>query len=137
MKSQTVTYNLEAGKFLSELAPGKSVEAWGYNHQLPGPVLRARKSDTMVVNFKNNLDEPTVIHWHGLRIPSSMDGTEDVQKPVQPGETFQYRFVLPDSGTYWYHSHFNETEQLERGLYGGIIIEDENESRRRKTLIEI
>ncbi len=127
MKTQTISYNLEAGKFLWELAPGKNIEAWGYNKQLPGPVLKARKGDTLVINFKNTLDEPTIIHWHGLRIPSTMDGTEDVQKPVQPGEIFQYRFVLPDSGTFWYHSHYNETEQLERGLYGGIIIEDEND----------
>lgn len=127
MKKQSVIYNLEAGKFKWELASGKVIDAWGYNNQVPGPVLKARKGDTLVINFKNNLDEPTTIHWHGLRIPSLMDGTEDVQQPVPPGETFQYRFVLPDSGTYWYHSHFNETEQLERGLYGGIIIEDDND----------
>lgn len=125
MRSKTVTYNLEASPFQWELAPGKVIEAWGYNQQVPGPVLKARKGDTLVVIFKNNLEEPTTIHWHGLRIPSLMDGTEDVQKPVQPGETFEYRFVLPDAGTYWYHPHFNEPKQLERGLYGAIIVEDE------------
>ncbi|HET6528539.1 MAG TPA: multicopper oxidase family protein [Balneolaceae bacterium] len=125
MKAQTVTYKIEAGKFQWELAPGKVIGAWGYNNQIPGPILKARKGDTLVIKFKNNLDEPTTIHWHGLRIPSMMDGTDDVQKPVLPGETFEYRFVLPDAGTYWYHSHFNEPKQMERGLYGVIIIEDE------------
>lgn len=56
-----------------------------------------------------------------------MDGTDDVQKPIQPGETFEYRFVLPDAGTFWYHSHHNETVQVERGMYGGIVVEAENE----------
>ncbi|MDR8389820.1 multicopper oxidase family protein [Aliifodinibius sp. S!AR15-10] len=94
---------------------------------MPGPVLKARKGDTLVVSFTNSLGEPTTIHWHGLRIPSLMDGTEDVQKPVQPGETFEYRFVLPDAGTYWYHPHFNEPTQLERGLYGALVVEDPND----------
>jgi FtsP/CotA-like multicopper oxidase with cupredoxin domain len=56
-----------------------------------------------------------------------MDGTEAVQPPVRPGETFEYRFVVPDAGTYWYHSHTNETEQLERGLYGALIVRDPHE----------
>lgn len=124
MEPQTVTYSLEASRFEWELASGKVIEAWGYNRQVPGPVIKARKGDTLVVSFTNSLDEPSTIHWHGLRIPSLMDGTEDVQKPVQPGETFEYRFVLPDAGTYWYHPHFNEPTQLERGLYGALIVED-------------
>ena len=60
-------------------------------------------------------------------LPASMDGTGDVQKPIQPGETFEYRFVVPDAGTFWYHSHHNETVQVERGMYGGIVIEDETD----------
>jgi FtsP/CotA-like multicopper oxidase with cupredoxin domain len=63
-----------------------------------------------------------VIHWHGLRIPAAMDGTEVVQRPVQPGKTFTYRFTPPDAGTFWYHPHLNETEQLEKGLYGALIV---------------
>ena len=74
------------------------------------------------LKLTNRLPEPTVVHWHGLRIPAAMDGTEMVQRPVQPGETFTYRFRLPDAGTFWYHSHFNETVQLERGLYGALIV---------------
>lgn len=124
---KTVRYDLTAGVFNWEIAPGKSIEAWGYNAQVPGPVLKARRGDTLVVRLTNTLSEPTTIHWHGLRIPSPMDGTEEVQKAVMPGETFEYKFVLPDAGTYWYHPHTNETEQMERGMYGAILVEDEND----------
>jgi FtsP/CotA-like multicopper oxidase with cupredoxin domain len=122
---KTVEYLLEASEFSWEITPGTTIAAWGFNNQVPGPVLKASKGDTLVVNVKNNLPEPTVIHWHGIRLPALMDGTGDVQKPIQPGETFEYRFVVPDAGTFWYHSHYNETVQVERGMYGGIVIEDE------------
>lgn len=126
MKNQPkeVVYNLEAGAFNWEIAPGKTIEAWGFNKQLPGPELRANVGDTLVVRLTNHLQEPTMIHWHGLRIPAAMDGTGAVQTPVAPGEVFEYRFVLPDAGTFWYHSHANETVQLERGMYGALIVED-------------
>jgi FtsP/CotA-like multicopper oxidase with cupredoxin domain len=75
----------------------------------------------------NNLPQPTTIHWHGLRVPAHMDGTEAVQPPVEPGGTFDYEFVVPDAGTFWYHSHVNETEQLERGLYGALIVRGPDE----------
>jgi FtsP/CotA-like multicopper oxidase with cupredoxin domain len=71
--------------------------------------------------------QSTTIHWHGLRVPADMDGTEAVQPPVEPGGTFEYRFVVPDAGTFWYHSHVNETEQLERGLYGALIVRGPDE----------
>lgn len=126
MKNQPkeVVYNLEAGAFNWEIAPGKTIEAWGFNKQLPGPELRANVGDTLVVRLTNHLQEPTMIHWHGLRIPAAMDGTGAVQTPVAPGEVFEYRFALPDAGTFWYHSHANETVQLERGMYGALIVED-------------
>jgi FtsP/CotA-like multicopper oxidase with cupredoxin domain len=122
--SKVVEYDLEASEFNWEIAPGKSIEAWGFNKQLPGPVLKAHVGDTLVIRVTNNLKEPTIIHWHGLRIPASMDGTGAVQKPIKPGEVFEYRFVVPDAGTFWYHSHANETVQLERGMYGALIVED-------------
>ncbi len=83
--------------------------------------------DTIEVRLKNSLSQATTIHWHGVRVPAEMDGTEAVQSPVGPGETFEYRFVVPDAGTYWYHSHTNETEQLERGLYGALIVREPSE----------
>jgi FtsP/CotA-like multicopper oxidase with cupredoxin domain len=127
MKNDKIYYELTASSFDWAIGEGKSVQAWGFNKQLPGPMIKAKKGDTVVVKVKNELDEPTIIHWHGIRLPASMDGTGEVQKPIQPGETFEYSFVVPDAGTFWYHSHYNETVQMERGMYGALIVEeDEN-----------
>lgn len=126
-QNKTVEYNLEASEFQWDLAPGKTISAWGFNGQVPGPVLRASKGDTLVVRVTNKLSEPTVVHWHGIRLPAQMDGTEEVQKPIAAGETFEYKFQVPDAGTFWYHSHHNETNQVERGMYGAIVIEDKTD----------
>ncbi|MDX1943530.1 MAG: multicopper oxidase family protein [Saprospiraceae bacterium] len=129
MKSQSkvVEYNFEASVFGWEIAPGKTIEAWGINKQLPGPTLRANAGDTLVVRLTNKLSEATTIHWHGTCLPASMDGTDSVQKPVEPGEVFEYRFVVPDAGTFWYHAHTNETVQMERGMYGALIVDGETD----------
>src|SRR5690242_3094958 len=124
---KVVEYQLEASAFSWEVAPGKSIEAWGFNKQVPGPELRAKAGDTLSVKVTNTLSEATTIHWHGVRLEASMDGTDAVQKPILPGETFEYRFVVPDAGTFWYHSHSNETIQMERGMYGALIVEDPTE----------
>jgi FtsP/CotA-like multicopper oxidase with cupredoxin domain len=124
---KVVEYLLEASEFNWEIAAGKTVKAWGFNNQLPGPVLKAHKGDTLVIKVKNNLSEPTIVHWHGIRLPAVMDGTDGVQRPIEPGEEFTYNFIVPDAGTFWYHSHYNETVQLEKGLYGALIVEDESD----------
>lgn len=113
---------LEARAATWEYSPGKSIEGWSYNGQFPGPTIEACVGDTLVVHFTNGLDEPTTVHWHGLRLTPDMDGTDDVHPAIQPGESFEYRFPLPDAGTFWYHSHVNETVQMERGLYGALIV---------------
>jgi FtsP/CotA-like multicopper oxidase with cupredoxin domain len=123
--SKVLEYLLEAKEFNWEIAAGKTVKAWGFNNQLPGPTIKAQKGETLSIKVKNNLPEPTIIHWHGIRLPAAMDGTEGVQKPIEPGEEFEYRFVVPDAGTFWYHSHYNETVQVEKGMYGALIVEDE------------
>ena len=120
----TKTYNLTASAFNWNISENKTIEAWGFNNSVPGPILRASKGDTLVVKVKNDLPEPTIIHWHGIRLESSMDGTDSTQRPIQPGEEFEYRFSLPDSGTFWYHSHHNETKQMEKGMYGALIVDD-------------
>ncbi len=120
--TSVVRYHLEAGEVAWEIAPGRTVRGYGFNGQVPGPVLEAKQGVPLEIAFTNRLPEPTVIHWHGLRIPATMDGTEVVQRPVQPGETFTYRFTPPDAATFWYHPHSNETEQLEKGLYGALIV---------------
>lgn len=117
-----VVIDLEARVADWEIAPGRTLRCWTYNGQVPGPTIEARAGDTLVVRLKNSLDEPTTIHFHGLRLPSEMDGTQVVQRLVAPGERFEYRFTVPDAGTFWYHSHHNEAVQVERGLYGAVII---------------
>lgn len=124
-ENKIVEYNLTASEFNWEIKPGKNITAWGFNNKVPGPVLRAKKGDTLVVRVQNNLLEPTMVHWHGIRLPATMDGTGEVQQPILPGESFEYRFTVPDAGTFWYHSHQNETVQMEKGMYGGIVIEDD------------
>lgn len=124
-ESKTVEYDLQASSFNWEIAPSKTIQAWGFNNQVPGPVLRANAGDTLVVRLTNNLNEPTMIHWHGICLPASMDGTDGTQRPIEPGGVFEYRFVVPDAGTFWYHSHVNETVQMERGMYGALIVDGE------------
>jgi FtsP/CotA-like multicopper oxidase with cupredoxin domain len=124
---RVVTVDLEARETEWEFVPGVMTRAWGYNGQVPGPVIEANVGDVLEVRLTNSLPEPTTIHWHGLRLPAPMDGTENVQHAIAPGQTFTYRFFLPDAGTFWYHPHSNETIQLERGLYGALIVREPGE----------
>jgi FtsP/CotA-like multicopper oxidase with cupredoxin domain len=98
---------------------------WGYDGMTPGPTLRVRQGDELKVRLVNNLDRATVIHWHGLRIPNAMDGVPHLtQEPIEPGQSFDYHFAPPDAGTFWYHTHFGSSEQLARGLYGVLIVDE-------------
>lgn len=126
---RVISVDFEASEFDWEFEAGRVSRAWGYNKQVPGPVLEANVGDVLEVRLTNRLSEPTTIHWHGLRLPASMDGTDMVQHPVAPGETFTYRFELPDAGTLWYHSHTNERVQMERGLYGALVVRGADEPR--------
>ena len=122
-----VSVELEAREVDWEFVPGHTTRAWGFNGQIPGPKLEARVGDVLEVRLTNRLPEATSIHWHGLRVPAAMDGTDMVQRPIAPGETFTYRFRLPDAGTFFYHPHTNETVQMERGLYGALIVRSDDE----------
>ena len=124
-----ISVNLEAREFDWTIAPGSTVKGWGFNGQVPGPTIEGRVGDVLEVKFSNRLPEPTTIHWHGLRVPAPMDGVDSVQRPVPPGESFTYRFRLPDAGTFWYHPHSNEPVQMEKGLYGALIVRGEGEPR--------
>ena len=98
---------------------------WGYDGMSPGPTLRVKQGEELKVRLVNDLDQSTVIHWHGLRLPNAMDGVPFLtQKPVEPGASFDYHFAPPDAGTFWYHTHFGSSEQLARGLYGVLIVEE-------------
>jgi FtsP/CotA-like multicopper oxidase with cupredoxin domain len=99
---------------------------WGYDGVTPGPVLRARQGEEVWVRLVNLLPEPTTIHWHGIRLDNAMDGVAHLtQEPVAQGESFDYRFRVPDAGTYWYHPHVHGSgPQVERGLAGALIVEE-------------
>ena len=124
---EVVSVSLEASEFDWEFSPGRTTKVWGFNGSVPGPTIEARVGDVIEIKLTNKLSEPTAIHWHGLRVPAAMDGTDMVQRPVNPSDTFTYRFVVPDAGTFWYHPHINETVQMERGLYGAMIIRNDDE----------
>ena len=101
---------------------GKPRVASVVNGSLPAPMLRWREGDTVTIRVRNELAEPTSIHWHGLVLPANMDGVPGLSfHGIAPGETFTYRFPLRQSGTYWYHSHSAFQEQA--GLYGALVIE--------------
>jgi FtsP/CotA-like multicopper oxidase with cupredoxin domain len=117
--------NLEARESDLELVPGKITHAWTYDGGIPGPLIRAKVGDRLIVHFKNSLPEPSTIHWHGLRIPNDQDGVPDSSQPsVPPGGTFDYDFVLPDAGNYWYHPHYDSAAQVGNGMYGPIVVDD-------------
>lgn len=117
-------YEFTAKKARLELKPGLSTDVWAYDGTVPGLEIRIKLGDRVKITLKNNLDVPTTIHWHGVRVPQAMDGVPMVsQEPVPPGGSFVYEFTPPDAGTYFYHSHVDTNEQVDRGLYGAFIVE--------------
>ncbi|WP_315856967.1 copper resistance system multicopper oxidase [Microbulbifer agarilyticus] len=101
---------------------GRPRTAVAVNGTVPAPVLRWKEGDTVTINVTNHLAHDTSIHWHGLILPSNMDGVPGLSfDGIRPGETFTYQFPLKQSGTYWYHSHSDFQEQ--RGHYGAIVID--------------
>ena len=106
---------------------GRTLAVWAYNGQVPGPTLRIRRGDTLRATLVNQLPQATTIHWHGVRVPNAMDGVPNVtQPPVEPGGRFVYEFTAKDAGTFWFHPHLRSPEQIERGLAGVLIVEDES-----------
>lgn len=100
-------------------------DLWLFGETTPGPEIRVLQGDRVTRQLVNHLPQPTSVHWHGIRIANAMDGVPGLtQEPVAPGETFDYDFVVPDAGTNWYHSHNQSTEQVARGLYGPLIVEE-------------
>ena len=122
---RVVEVNLTARLADVEIAPGKRVHAWTYNGGIPGPLIKTRIGDRLIVHFKNELKEPTTVHWHGVRVPIEMDGVPGVsQEEVKQGESFTYDFVVRDAGLYWYHPHVMSAAQVGFGLYGALLVED-------------
>jgi multicopper oxidase len=105
---------------------GVTVRTWAYDGQVPAKEIRLRQGQTLRAVLTNKLPDPTSVHWHGLAIPNPMDGVPILTQPAtDPGQSFTYAFIPPDTGTYWFHSH--QGTQLDRGVYGPLIIEDPNE----------
>ncbi len=106
--------------------PGRRPTAiWGYDGTAPGPTLRVKRSEELRVRLVNNLPEPTVVHWHGVRLPNAMDGVPGLtQPPIAPGAGFDYAFHPPDAGTFWYRPAGNAATQIARGLRGALIVEE-------------
>ncbi|MEQ9316164.1 MAG: copper resistance system multicopper oxidase [Henriciella sp.] len=114
-------FNLDIGKFPVRIN-GRAGMATGVNGTLPAPLIRFREGEEIRINVRNGLDADTSIHWHGLLVPFYMDGVPGVSFPgIKPGESFQYKFAVPQSGTYWYHSHSGLQEQV--GHYGPLIVD--------------
>lgn len=118
--------NVVAAVSTIELIPGEETMTWSYNGVTPAEEIRIKLGDELKINLENQLEQATTIHFHGIRVPNEMDGVPTVtQDFVEPGETFTYQFIPKDPGTYWYHPHFESAEQIERGLYGVIVVEDD------------
>lgn len=115
-----------------EIAPGVAVPAITYNGVVPGPPIRVTEGDTLRVTIRNELTKATAIHWHGLHVPNGMDGVPPfTQKPIEPGQSFTYEFPVSHAGSFMYHSHLNAVEQIDRGLYGLLIIDPARPTRTR------
>lgn len=102
-------------------------EVWTYNGSVPGPLIEANVGDRLIVDFQNDLPEATTIHWHGVRVPNSMDGVALMDNAVPAGGSFRYEFTLKDSGLYWFHPHVRSAIQVQKGLYGLIRVRGANE----------
>ena len=100
-------------------------EIWGYGGLVPAPEIRVAQGDRVRRRFRNEIPDPSSIHWHGIRIDNAMDGVSGLtQEAVSTGGTFDYDFIAPDAGTYWYHAHNRSYEQVARGLRGALIVEE-------------
>lgn len=107
-----------------EVEPGKFVDAWAYNEQVPGPQIRVTEGDRVRLDVTNELPESTAVHFHGLMLPNGQDGVPFItQPPIKPGETHTYEFTARNPGSHMYHAHINSAKQVGSGLLGAFIIE--------------
>lgn len=127
--SQSVSLKAQKGELALLGADKPKTSIWGFNGQVPGPLLRVKQGEKFTCLFMNELEQPSSVHWHGVRLPNAMDGAAGLtQPPVKKGESFSYEFTPQDAGTFWYHPHVHgqTSEQLDRGLYGVLIVEEKN-----------
>jgi FtsP/CotA-like multicopper oxidase with cupredoxin domain len=114
-------FHLVAEPVTTEFLPGKTVQAWGYNGSVPGPMIEVNEGDRVRIVVDNHLPEATSMHWHGLEVPLKMDGVPGIsQPPIQPGERYVYEFTVHQHGTFFYHSHMPMQEMM--GMIGLFVI---------------
>ena len=122
-KNGVKEFHLVAEEVEHEFAPGCKAKCWGYNGTTPGPTIEAVEGDRVRLYVTNHLREPTSVHWHGLYLPSGMDGVSGLNQPhINPGETYAYEFTLRQHGTHMYHPHADEMVQMAVGMMGLFII---------------
>jgi FtsP/CotA-like multicopper oxidase with cupredoxin domain len=128
-QAHTVEVTLTAAPTRVSLMEGRMTSVYAYNGRVPGPTLEAHEGDRVIIHFRNDLPEPTTVHWHGLHIPVTSDGSP--YYPITPGRQYDYIFTLQpgSAGTYWYHPHPDHAtgRQIGRGLFGAIVVRPAND----------
>jgi manganese oxidase len=123
MKDGVKEFHLVAEPVVRELAPGMTARLWGYNGSSPGPTIEVVEGDRVRIFVTNKLPEHTTAHWHGVQLPSGMDGVGGLTQPhIPPGKTFVYEFTLQRPGTHMYHPHADEMVQIAMGMMGLLIV---------------
>lgn len=123
MRDGVKEFHIVAEPCVREFAPGMEVKCWGYNGQTPGPTIECVEGDHVRLFVTNHLPEHTTIHWHGIFVPSGMDGVGGLNQPhIKPGETYVYEFTLRQHGTFMYHPHADEMVQMAVGMMGLFIV---------------
>jgi FtsP/CotA-like multicopper oxidase with cupredoxin domain len=123
MKEGVKEFHLIAEPVEREIAPGMKANLWGYNGQSPGPTIECVEGDRVRIFVTNKLPEHTTVHWHGILLPSGMDGVGGLTQPhIPPGKSFVYEFTMKKSGTFMYHPHADEMVQMAMGMMGFIVV---------------
>jgi len=125
IQNGTEVFELTAAEVKWETQSDKLVDAMAFNGQIPGPQIQVEQGDHVRIVVNNQMSQPTVVHFHGMTVPNKDDGVPYItQDPIMPGGYYVYEFTVKDPpGMYVYHSHFNSTEQVGKGLYGAIMVE--------------
>jgi FtsP/CotA-like multicopper oxidase with cupredoxin domain len=132
MNNGVKEFHLVAEPVVREFAPGMKANLWGYNGSSPGPTIEAVEGDRVRIFVTNKLPEHTTVHWHGILLPSGMDGVGGLTQPhIPPGKTFVYEFTLLRSGTHMYHPHADEMTQMAMGMMGMFIIHPKDQRQMR------
>jgi FtsP/CotA-like multicopper oxidase with cupredoxin domain len=132
MNGRVKEFHLIAEPVVREVAPGMSANLWGYNGQSPGPTIEAVEGERVRIYVTNRLPEHTTIHWHGILLPSGMDGVGGLTQPqIPPGKTYVYEFDLKKSGTFMYHPHADEMVQMAMGMMGFFVVHPRDPAQHR------